>query len=218
MSNPFYRGATGPSGPGKRNPFDKDDFDGAFELKRNISELFINSSLGGTASAEAFQQALSGAPVSADKFLPSMQVSAKSLAAAKLASKLMISGADTVSAPGGAQHLEQLQNSGVSLSAHDIVAPGAAPGADAMMVKIPGVPDMPVGSADLGDSLRGLLDLSVNTHPGNPASAMKAFLELVEKLFTVVPTDMINSMPDFDFYGQAVEIAEEMEKLKLLSS
>lgn len=47
---------------------------------------------------------------------------------------------------------------------------------------------------------------------------MKAFLELVEKLFTVVPTDMINSMPDFDFYGQAVEIAEEMEKLKLLSS
>lgn len=217
-NSPFYRGVTGPSGGGRRGAFGNDEYDGFDQLRQNISDFFINQSIGGTAAASAFHQALAGVPVTADKFLPAVQLSTKSVAAGKLASRLLISGSDSLT-PAASEHVAaQAEPSGVTISAHEVAGPGLAPGADAISAKLPGVGDVAVGGADLGDSLRGLLDLSMHTHPGSPAGAMRAFLDLVGKLFTVAPTDMINSLPDFDFYGQAMEAAEEFEKLKLFPS
>jgi hypothetical protein len=219
-NNPFYSGGSGPPKAGHRNPFDNDNYDGFDQLRQNVLGFFVDQKIGGPQAAKAFQQALAGVPVTADKFLPSVQFSSKSLAGTNLASKLLLTSSDGLTSPGAESGAHALGNSGITLSSHEVMSSGTIPGVspESLTAKISGVGDISVGGANLGDSLRGLLDLSVNTHPGNPAGAMKAFFELMEKLFTVVEQQMINSMPDADFYAQAIQAADELEKLKLLAS
>ena len=197
-NNPFYSGGSGAPSAGHRKPFDKDNYDGFDQLRQNVLGFFVDQRVGGEQAVKAFQQALAGVPVTADKFLPSVQFSSKSIAGTNLASKLLLTSSDGLTSPGAESGANAFGNSGITLSSHEVMSSGTIPGAspESLTAKISGVGDISIGGANLGDSLRGLFDLSVNTHPGNPAGAVKAFLELMEKLFTVVEQQMINSMPE----------------------